>query len=87
MYPMKTLSIEYPDDLDLALDANADRFAAEARVLLAYKLFELGRLTSGQAARFAGMPRALFLLQSQNYGVPSVTWDRDELAAEGLPLR
>jgi hypothetical protein len=32
------------------------------------------------------MPRALFLLHSQNYGVPSVTWDRDELAAEGLPL-
>lgn len=85
--PMKTLAIEYPEDLELALDVTEDGFAAEARVLLAYKLFELGRLTSGQAARFAGVPRVRFLLESGRYGVPAVLWDGEELAAEAVPLR
>ena len=59
---MKTLTITYPDDLELTLDSSAEHFTEEARVLLAYKLFELGRLTSGQAARLAGISRVVFLL-------------------------
>jgi len=43
---MKTLTIEYPDELELTLQSSADWFAEEARVLPAYKLFELGRLSS-----------------------------------------
>ena len=83
---MKTLTITYPEDLELTLDSDPERFAEEARLLLAYKFFELGRLTSGQAARLAGIPRVLFLLQSKRYAVPSVAWDSDELDAEALPL-
>lgn len=83
---MKTLTITYPDDLELTLDSSAEHFAEEARVLLAYKLFEMGRLTSGQAARLAGISRVVFLLQSKAYGVPSVAWDNEELVAESLPL-
>ncbi len=45
-YDMKTLTIEYPDELELTLQSSADWFAEEARVLPAYKLFELGRLSS-----------------------------------------
>lgn len=79
---MKTLSIEYPDDLEIALHTTSKQFNTEARLLLAYKLFETGRLTSGQAARFAGMPRVAFLLGGRLHGCPSVVWDDEELEAE-----
>jgi len=49
---------------------------------LAVKLFELGRLTSGQAAQLAGVSRVSFLLEYHRFGVPSVVWDDDEITAE-----
>ncbi len=35
-------------------------FEHEARMAAAVKLFEMGRLTSGQAAQLAGLPRVTF---------------------------
>jgi predicted HTH domain antitoxin len=49
---------------------------------LAVKLFELGPLTSGQAAQLAGMPRLRFLPECPRYTAPSVKWDEHELAEE-----
>lgn len=45
---------------------------------MAVKLFELGRLTSGQAANLAGISRVTFLLQCHNFGVVSTDWGNDE---------
>ena len=45
---------------------------------LAVKLYEMGRLTSGQAASLAGISRVAFLLS----GSASVEWDQEELEAE-----
>ncbi|MGD0884442.1 MAG: UPF0175 family protein [Thermodesulfovibrionales bacterium] len=42
----------------------------------------MGRLTSGQAAELAGIPRVAFLLSCQRYGTPTVEWDQEELNAE-----
>jgi len=50
------------------------------------KLFEMGRLTSGQAAQLAGVSRAFFLLTCPQWNVPSVVWDAAELDAEFKPL-
>ena len=50
--------------------------------MLAVKLFELGRLTSGQAAQLAEISRFAFLLSCRRYGAPSVQWDDEELEAE-----
>lgn len=79
---MKTLSISYPDSLLATLNLSADLFEEEARLALAVKLFELGRLTSGQAAQLAGIPRTAFLLTCSRYGTASVQWDREELETE-----
>jgi len=49
---------------------------------MAVKLYEIGRLTSGQAATLAGCSRVAFLLNCRRYGTPSVAWDADELARE-----
>jgi len=50
----------------------------------AVKLFELGKLSSGAAARLAGMPRTLFLASLANYGVDSFRLTEEELKAEAI---
>ncbi len=57
-------------------------FANEARFLLALKLFELGRITSGKAGRLCGMGRVEFLLAASRAGVPVVDLTDDELVNE-----
>lgn len=79
---MSTLSIQYDDSLLAALNESHSEFENEARKAMALKLFELGRLTSGQAAEMAGMTRVDMLLDSTRYGTPSVSWDEEEIARE-----
>jgi predicted HTH domain antitoxin len=64
------------------LNVSTDDFEKEAKLALAVKLFELGRLTSGQAAQVAEISRSAFLLSCSRYGAPSVQWDDEELMAE-----
>jgi predicted HTH domain antitoxin len=64
------------------LNLRAESFEAEARNALAVKLFEMGRLTSGQAAVLANIPRVDFLVRCRQYGTATVDWDQDEIEAE-----
>ena len=59
-----TLTIEYSDDLLFRLGITREKFSDEARFLLAAKLYELGRLSSGEAANFAGKSRLIFFMRS-----------------------
>jgi len=68
---MKELTIRYPDELPGLLRKTDREFADEARFLLAAKLYELGRLTSGQAARLCGRERVDFLAALARLGVPA----------------
>jgi predicted HTH domain antitoxin len=79
---MKNLSIQYPESVLATLNLSTDDFEKEAKLALAVKLFELGRLTSGQASQLAEMSRFEFLLSCGRYGAPSVQWDDEELKAE-----
>lgn len=79
---MQQLTIEYPDDLLLALGVRAEEFEQEARFALAAKLFELGRLSSGKAARVAGMDRVTFLLSLNRIGVAMLDLDEAEMEDE-----
>jgi len=79
---MKTLCIEYAESIPAMLNMSPDSFEEEARLALAMKLFEMGRVTSGQAATIAGVSRVAFLLSCRRYGTPSVRWDSEELEAE-----
>ena len=84
---MTAMRIEYPEAWTLSAGSSPERFENDARMALAMKLFEMGRLTSGQAAQLAGVSRIAFLFHSPQWNVPAVNWDADELAAEFKPIR
>jgi len=77
-----TIRIEYPEDIPAVLNLNPEKFEQEAKLSLAVKLYEMGRLSSGQAAKLAGVSRASFLLECRRYGAVTVDWDQTELDAE-----
>jgi len=75
----RTLTIEYGDDVLLALGLSPEQFTEEVKLLLAVKLYELGRLSSGAAARLAGIPKPLFLTKLADYGVDTFRLTEEEL--------
>ncbi|NUN97849.1 MAG: UPF0175 family protein [Candidatus Omnitrophica bacterium] len=79
---MRTLAIDYPDSLLSALNLSPSVFESEARMALAVKFYEIGRLTSSQAAKMAGFPRVVFLVNCPKYGAASVRWDGEEIGSE-----
>jgi len=75
----RTLTIPYPEDLLHSLQESPEEFETEARLLLAVKLFELGRLSTGRAAELAGVPKVEFLHSLGRFGVPVFSQDPEEL--------
>ncbi len=76
------LSIPVPPGVLALVGKTEAEFAAEARLLLAAKMFELGRLSSGQAATLAGMNRVDFLEALGSVGVSMIQTDIDDIRAE-----
>ena len=79
---MNAITLEYPDSWLVPMATDALHFAQDTKMAAAVKLFEVGKLTSGQAAQFAGVGRQEFLLSCRQWGVDSVNWDADEIEAE-----
>jgi predicted HTH domain antitoxin len=64
------LTIPYSDSVLLEAGLTRTEFEQEAVFLLAAKLYELGRLSSGKAAELCGKGRVDFLLSLPRVGVP-----------------
>lgn len=68
---MKTIQLNIPDTVDLN-----DR---EAKMLLASRLYEKGKLSLGQAAELAGLSKRTFMEILSDYSVPIFNYPISEL--------
>jgi len=66
---MAILTIEYPEEILLSLKETKEGFSKEIRIAAAVKLYELGKLSSGKAAKLAGMDRVSFLKTLGRYRI------------------
>ena len=76
----RSLQLEYPGTLPDALHKSPAEFEQEAKMAMAVKLFELKRLSSGQAAALVGLDRTSFLLRLSDFGACMIDLPTDELA-------
>jgi len=58
---MRTIQLQLPDDIDLK--------DYELSMIIAAKLYEEGKLSSGQAAKIAGLSKRTFIELLGRYGV------------------
>ena len=79
---MKTVTIPYPEGLPQTLKLSDSEFAEELRFLAAAKLFELGKISSGKAAKMAGVDRVSFLEKLGHYKMPAINIQAEEVEKE-----
>ena len=79
---MGTINIELPDSVLLATHQSREEFVREAKLTLAARLFEQGRISSGKGAEICGIPRVDFLLEMGRRGIPVIQMDEEELKRE-----
>jgi len=79
---MKILEISYPEDLPQAMGESPEDFERELKFLVAAKLYELGRISSGRAGELAGMDRVEFLNRLGRYRISILNYPLEELERE-----
>jgi predicted HTH domain antitoxin len=77
-----SLTIELPDHVVAAFNMSEAEFDKEARFVLFAKLYEMGKISSGVAARHCGMGRVDFLLSLARVGVPMSNLRPEDLDQE-----
>lgn len=68
---MRTLNIAIPDNLDLS--------AKEVTTALAAQLYDIGKLSLGQAAQLAGYSKSTFMELLSNYKVSVFNYPAEDL--------
>ena len=79
---MSDITLSIPDETLVALKVKPEQLGPEIRLAAAAKLYELGRISSGAAAKLAGIPRTLFLTKLADYGVDTFRLTEQELQQE-----
>ena len=82
MAAKREIRIEYGEELLAGTGMSHEEFMEEAGFLLAAKLYELGRITSGQAAKMCGRERVDFLFSLPRIGVSISNLDASDAQDE-----
>ena len=78
----KTLKISYPEDLPESMGQTSEEFEREIKFIVAAKLYEMGRISSGRAAELAGSDRIEFLEALDRYRISVFNYPLEELERE-----
>ena len=76
------VNMELPRSALSVLRREPDQFAAEMRIAVAVKWYEMGLVSQSKASEVAGLSRAEFLAALNRFGVTPFQVDADELIAE-----
>lgn len=76
---MSQITLSIPDETLLALKLTPDQLSRDLLLAAAVKLYELGRLSSGAAAKLAGIPRVVFLMKIADYGVDTFHLTQEQI--------
>jgi len=76
---MPIINIPCPESVLISLKETPEHFAKEAIKLLAVKLYEMGKLSSGRASELAGISRVTFLQSLERYDAPIFDLSKEEL--------
>lgn len=79
---MIQIYFDLPDESLMTFNGSKERAGKEMRMAAAVKFYEMGQLSSGAAARIAGIPRAQFLTRLAEYGVDTFWTDEEEFEKE-----
>ena len=79
---MTEIRITIPDDVFVAMKTHPSCIGDEIRLLAAVKLYEKERLSSGAAAKMAGLSRVLFISKLKEFQVPALTLTEEEFSRE-----
>jgi predicted HTH domain antitoxin len=86
--PMKTITIEVPDEMTSLGGGTDEELAASMRLATAILWYQQGRISQGKAAEIAGMNRVVFLNALYEAGVEAIQVTEEELRREmELPTR
>ena len=74
--------IDYPETLLDSLNYTWEQFEPEAKWVIAVKLFEMKRISSGLAAQLVGTDRVSFLLNLHRYDASMIDLEEEELLSD-----
>ena len=74
--------IELPDDLAFLLNTDEKALPKQLKLLLAIKLFEMGKVSLGKAAEIAGVSEVELITTLGEMGIDAFNYSEDELQEE-----
>jgi len=83
----KTISIEFPTDILLALNENETELKKDIKISLAIRLYRLEKLTIGKAAQLSGLSRYDFETLLSEHEIPISNLSLDDVLGDSLKLR
>jgi len=84
---MRTITIEVPDNMPLAVAASDEDLAREFRLALAIFWYDRGLISQGKGAEIAGLTRAEFIDELGRANVSAIQTNVEELRAESEQAR